>query len=88
MTNWTGRLDFVQEWKDAEEGKVTPAEHCQKIAERLGASRYARGRVVVEAIARLEDLAKDHATTLDDFDGVLESLYDWADERRVWIATS
>jgi len=87
MANWTGRLDFVQERKDAEAGNVTPAEHCKRIAEKLSVSHYTQEWEVIEAIARLKAMAEDPATTLDDFDEALESLHNWADDRRIYLAT-
>ena len=38
-----------------------------------------------DVIANFEDIA-EHGGDVDDFDGVLESLYDWADDdNRMWI---
>ena len=87
---WQSKIDIREDWKLADERQVTPEQLGQRIAEKL---RHLPLEVRCQdhddlewIIDDLEGIAPD--ATFDDFDIVLETLYDWADvEKRCWITT-
>lgn len=80
MANWKTRLDLKDLWSAYDENRLTVQEVAEAVAERL-----------VEQFSDIdvEELADQFATCEDveEFDGVMHDLYDWADEVRCWVAT-
>jgi len=97
VTNWKRRIDIKEEMKQAKTGEISPAELGQIIANKLkGLPEYAYDDLKIIVIA-FEDLPKDAGG--DEFDEVMEALYDWGDTtldssgpfstwtKQCWIAT-
>lgn len=87
MADWQRTLRLNPEWERAKKGEITRQELARSIAAKLN-----RLRDFGSGIAELNDerdgiaeefeaLADDKNATTQDFDSVMESLYDWGDQR-------
>jgi len=97
MSKWVNRLDLKDLWKAEDEGKLTIQELGKQVARRI------RKMPCYSKYEELADIASDFETYLDDndieeFDRVLEQLYNWADtylptplgqmqRKMCWVAT-
>lgn len=83
--SWKHTVDIKQAWEQAENGEITTAQLAGVLAEQLHACP------IVDAVihaAEFETLAKEPELSDDKFDAAFSNLYDWADDNRVWIATT
>ena len=96
MANWKYRLELANEWQQAKTSKLTP-KHLGSLVAQKARKLTAIDPVLWSIAAEFEKLSED--ATFDDFDDVLEQLYDWADQplppyglwprnKMCWVATS
>ena len=89
MTKWKYTIDIKKEWEECGEEKISTLELTKKVIEEL--DKYLNIRGEDESLEYIRDnfqgLIDCDIDDKDEFDGILEELYDWADESRVWIKT-
>jgi len=77
MANWIYRLDLKDLWDKHSQGNLTVEQVAKETAKRIRAlSCYKKYEEELEEIA-IDFEYCDNDT--DEFDGILERLYDWAD---------
>ena len=77
VANWKYRLELSDLWKAKKEGKLTIEELAKQVAQRI--RRLPCYEKYEEELLDIV-LGFEHCVNnLDDFDNVLEQLYDWAD---------
>lgn len=82
MSTWLTRLKI----KDLLDYREDP-EHCEdvakEIAKRLRVSQFAKiGGILAK---KFESISSRDADPLAEINSALNSLYDWADHKRIWI---
>ena len=96
MGKWQNKLELKDLWKAREEKKISVSELAREIAKRIRTLPC-----YDDYDLELEDISTEFETidnNVDDFDNVLERLYDWADtplptprgewQRRLcWVST-
>lgn len=100
MANWERKLDLRDVWRLALDNKITMCELAKIVADKLIKLRNFKFVSINDEkndlTEKFQDLAANDETTKDDFDEVLEELYNWGDirlnnewpPRKVcWIAT-
>ena len=87
MARWQRTLKLQPEWDKAAEDEITVNQLAGVIARRLKDLRPFGGDLAYldeardEIVDEFDWLAKDADAGTDDFDNIMESLYDWADTR-------
>jgi seryl-tRNA synthetase len=87
MANWQRTLRLNPEWDQAQEHLITTQELARSVAAKIRAMRPFMGELenltdeVVEIADELEGLAEDQSATQQDFNCVMQSLYDWGDQK-------
>ena len=93
MANWKYKIDVKDEWKRAKAGELKPCELAGIMANRLAPIVLEIADAEVEDImGDFEVMRDDKEATFDDFDEILERLYDWGDQgdfhnKTCWIGT-
>jgi hypothetical protein len=93
MANWKYKIDVKDEWKRAKAGELKPCELAEIMANRLAPIVLEIADAEVEDImGDFEVMRDDKEATFDDFDEILERLYDWGDQgdfhnKTCWIGT-
>ena len=99
MANWKYRLELKEDWAAAKDGALQPHELAQRIAEKARAlSIYEADDELQGIVTDFQYVSEDSKATFDDFDDVMELLYNWADQdvppysiwpknKMCWIAT-
>ena len=80
MTIWRRKIDIKEEWQQAQSGKISSAELGYIIAAKLRElPEYlqAKDDELEDIVFCFKDLPED--ATTDEFDDILERLYDWGD---------
>uniref|UniRef100_A0A6M3KLC9 Uncharacterized protein n=1 Tax=viral metagenome TaxID=1070528 RepID=A0A6M3KLC9_9ZZZZ len=81
MANWKYQIDVRKEWKRAETQEITPQELARVIAEKLKALPcFSDDDDLQNIVEAFEELNLDDAATFDDFDEIMNGLYDWGDQ--------
>lgn len=83
--SWKHTIDIKAAWQQAENAEISANELAKVLSERL------RECPVEEAAAHadlFESLAQREDLTDELFDAAFSDMYDWADDNRVWIATT
>ena len=90
MVDWKNKVDLSQEWRRARNGELTAQQLSRVIAIKLSRFiQWASDQELVTIRADFNALALNAAASFDDFDVILEALYNWADvDHRLWVATS
>jgi hypothetical protein len=92
MTNWKTTLDIADLHQAHRAGDITIQEVAAGVAKRFKKNRFAKedeGFQAEDIIDWLEDLAEDPNATPNDYDGVLNELYNFADwDHRIWVKTT
>lgn len=91
MVFWKNQLDLKDLWKwfenlgeEAKEDEERINEMGRKVSERIRSASFFSLYKTLETFA----LMFEKVTKIEEFNEVLDSLYNWADERhRCWIAT-
>ena len=96
MSNWVNRLDLKDLWKARDEASLTVEEVAKEIAKRIRKLRcYKKYEETLEEIAVQFEYCSE---SVEEFDGILSDLYDWADtclftprgqiqRKMCWVAT-
>ena len=88
MAKWNHTLDVKMEWQQAEKDEITIQQLASAAAKKLSKIDFKDEDVNFnrdEFVDELEGLSEDLTASKDDFDNVLERLYDFSDEYRLWI---
>lgn len=85
MAQWKYRLNVADLWKARNEKKITIKELSVTLAKRIMNSPFFK-KHEAELFEIVWDFEKE-VETIEEFDGVLETLYNWADAERCWINT-
>ena len=82
MSQWIRTLHIKEEWKQAKEGKITIQKLAEVIYKRLSLFKHMEEDYEFQNILeQFDDLSKQKECNADDdFDPIMEELYDWADE--------
>lgn len=81
MKRWKHTLDIKDSWAKTTNGEMSPKELAAVIAEKLKPIPNSS-----EQVAVFERLAQAADVSTDQFDAAFENLYNWADDRGVWVA--
>lgn len=84
MSNWKLRVSFKDFWGEYGKGNLTIQKVSGKVVERLNklldkVKDQLLKDTLGEIIMEFEDVAKSPELTVNDFDNVLNELYDWGD---------
>ena len=86
MAQWQNKINIKKTWNGYEAGENTLQDICGEIVSELGRirpnveKRYPDELDDLDGIiAEFLTLRDDKSATVDEFDNVLESLYDWGD---------
>ena len=84
MAKWKYVLDVSDLWEKGKARTISPQELGAGLADRLG--ELDQDNDLLQIRRELWDLTDE--STYDDFDDILEKLYDWADENhKLWLQT-
>ena len=107
MAKWQRTLDIQEEWKQSSDGDITILELAKVIHRKLGALRpfgdgsldETREDILADCASRIRDAEKyGEDIPVEEFDYLMESLYNWGDteigrtrewppKKACWIAT-
>jgi len=103
MAQWQLTFDFSGFWKKYPD-ELSTKEVCEKVVSVLNFEKNNVHKLfpdyeydLDDIISKFDDLSKEDNPDIDDFDHILEELYDWADEpldnkwngkKLAWIKTS
>jgi hypothetical protein len=85
MADWKRKLNLLPEWDMAKEGKITTAELATSVADKIRNLEPfpEEHRSLNEELELIEfdfrEAGKDPDLDVDDFDSLMDTLYDWAD---------
>lgn len=83
MTDWQRKIYLQPEWGKAEIDEITHQQLAKSIAAKLRLSRPFRNENIDgerdEIVSDMECIAGNDSATADDFDEILDRLYDWGD---------
>ena len=93
MRRWRYKVRLIDIWNCAKKGELTAAQVGLAVARRIKSTLPAleyrhdvRGGELAHILNNLESLHSQ--ATLDEFDDILDDLYDWANwEQKCWIQT-
>jgi hypothetical protein len=77
MAQWVRKLDIAESWQNCKQGKITVKELAEDIVKKLEAFEHTGDDELQYIIQQFKDI--DATSNFDDFDEVMEALYDWAD---------
>ena len=85
MTNWQRQLDLKPEWQQALGGKITTQQLAKVVIERLKALKpfgdYEIDSIKEDLIEQFEMLAEDQDADINEFDYIMQDLYNWGDTK-------
>lgn len=93
MTNWKTTLNITVAHDLFREGKIEARELAARVLAKVKKNQYFKDESTRDLIAEtiledLEALAENSDTTADDYDCVLNELYNYADEgHKIWVKT-
>ena len=100
MANWQRKLSLIDEWNKHDTGEITIQALAKLVAERIRSLDKFGDEEIDEQRDEIandfEALAEDENADVNDFDYMLQSLYDWGDrslddkwngKKVCWIAT-
>ena len=83
MSGWMHNIDLSQEWPLAESVALSPQNFSTVVVKKLRAiGKYddeILSRDLENLIGRFEELSEDEKSSKDEFDDVMDDLYEWAD---------
>lgn len=88
--NWQFRLNIKPEWAKAKDGKITVQELAKVIAAKLDKIDFGNDDANYESetlVEQFEEISRDETAGRDEFDDVMEELYDFADASALWVST-
>lgn len=88
MSVWKYKINIASLWKQVKDDEILPWEFVEKFLNILKShSCYDENDLDLQDIVEyLEDFVMLKNTDKNDFDLIWDNFYDWADEKRVWIA--
>ena len=87
MADWQRTLNLLPEWKQTQDGKISPSDMAGVISKRLldlrpfGGDEFGVDHERVVMAEAFEDLSTDAEVDTEEFDALMSDLYDWADTR-------
>lgn len=85
MANWQRHIYLNPEWEQAQEGEISTRELATVVSKRLKALTPFKDEYVeqsrLDLVDEFEAAAEDADLTVDDFDYLMNELYDWGDIR-------
>ena len=88
MANWQRTLKLGPWYAKARDGEITRAALAGIVAKRLITTYPELDDDLEEIVVQFESMADDETVSADEFDWVMEELYDWADVgHRLWVDT-
>lgn len=88
MAQWFSRLEFKTLWKSYDDGGISIQNVANQVSAALEAHVNYSNDPELQGIAEeFKEFSSDTSADADDFDDILDRLYDWADGARCWIAT-
>jgi len=98
MPKWVNKLDLKDLWKQRDEGKITISELGKAVADRIKKSKFYKLKTHEQSLREIVLDFEDCIDDVEEFDEILERLYDWADtplltrlgqmqRKMCWIAT-
>lgn len=93
MANWKHTIDMQPEWKQSQDGQGSVRAVIQKLSHQCEAMpAHLRDSELEDVLCSFQNLLdntpEDEDVDADEFDYVWSELYDWADEKKVWIKTA
>lgn len=90
MMEWRHRFDYTSIVKRYKEGKISLKEMASSIIDYLKSRKffYNEDYQSTAIVDNLEYDLENENFSVEDYDMWLDSLYDWADYNRVWVAPS
>lgn len=85
MAKWKATLDIREDWQAAEREQISVQVLCERLIPKLEDIGRKLNDNLSDFITELQEIVDDPNAEFDDFDEVLEDLYDWADDNRVWV---
>lgn len=79
MANWIYKLELKDLWKQRDEGKISISELARIVAGRIEKATFFKIKTNEEALREIVMDFEDCSDDVDEFDSILEQLYDWAD---------
>ena len=79
MSAWKYKLRIKDEWQGCKDGKVQIHHLAKSVSKKLKAFKLHDDETLCEIINDLDMVASKGDCTAEDFDCILENLYDWAD---------
>lgn len=83
MANWQSELDLSDLWKSFNEGEIVVNMLSHKVSNRLKDLKVVEDKDIImerdDIADEFEMLGMEDNPSIDDFDNVLERLYDWGD---------
>jgi len=80
MSKWMHTINIAQEWKASNEDGSLVYNTADAIATRLERLNIKGDNELDSIIFEFKVLAQDKNTTYEDFNYIMEELYDWADK--------
>lgn len=95
MANWKHTLEIKDEWQATKAGEMTIAQFATVAAEKIKALPvFGADGQIEDIVENLELLAADADPDVEEFDGIWNELYNWADQvvgdwndKMCWIRT-
>jgi hypothetical protein len=82
LKDWDEKIDISDLIDNYNDDKINVIAVAKGLADRLAACKWSKKDFIVDCIARLRDAVEDE----DEFDELLEELYDWGDtNKRLWV---
>jgi hypothetical protein len=84
MANWKYKIELKADSDRCDDGEITIAQLSGIVAEKLKAlpcynSPGNIGTTLLEIVERFADLSEDENAEQDEFNSILQELYDWGD---------
>lgn len=90
MAKWIYTLPIKTEWQQAQVDEITVQQLASVVAKKLAKIDFNDEDINFnrdEFVDEFEGFAEDLTASRDDFDNIMQRLYDFADEYRLWIKT-
>ncbi len=79
MANWKYRLELKDLWKAKNEEKISISELAKEVAKRIEKADFFSIKSNEQALRQIIMDFEDCSDDVEEFDSILEQLYDWAD---------
>jgi hypothetical protein len=79
MANWIYKLELKDLWEQRDKGKITISELAKAVADRIEKATFFKIKTNEEALREIVMDFEGCDDDVEEFDSILEQLYDWAD---------